>query len=210
MSSAAANGKPKASGSGPAAGASKGKGAGGKAGKKSDREAATEETAVPREKTLYERHDELIAAAETEEQKLADLKKEQSLALKVAAKTKNARAIELAKKWDLQGTGSITKIDFRTNVRNLGLKAEDDEIDALFARMDDDGGGSLDLVELRTALQKLQDEASVAAEEATKIATIATRLRKKADFSTQACKARAPLRALRPPQLPRLMHVPQD
>ena len=145
------------------------------------------EPAAPAKKTLYEKHDELVATAEKAEQDLADLKKEQSLALKVAGKTKNARAIELAKKWDLQGNGSVSRVDFRTNVRNLGLKAEDAEIDALFARMDDDGSGSMDLGELRTALQKLQDEAEKAADVTGKVATVATRLRKKATFSEHAC-----------------------
>jgi hypothetical protein len=122
------------------------------------------------------------------EQKLVELKKGQSLALKVAAKTKHARAIELAKKWDLQGTGSIVKTDFRTSVRSLGIKAEDDDIDALFARMDEDASGSMDLSELRAALQRLQDEASVAAEATAKATALASRLRGNADFSQRACK----------------------
>ena len=74
-------------------------------------------------------------------------------------------------------------MDFRTNIRNLGLKAEDEEIDALFNRMDDDGSGSMEISELRAALQVLQNEAAQAAEEKAEVTKILTALRRKATYS---------------------------
>ena len=73
---------------------------------------------------MIAKHEALKSLFENEEQRLETLTKNQSLALKVANKTKSARAAELMKKWDLQGTGVVNMVDFRTNIRNLGLKAE--------------------------------------------------------------------------------------
>ena len=57
--------------------------------------------------------------------------------------------------------GCVDKKEFRTNVLSLGLEAEPRELDALFDGLDGDGGGSLDMTEIRGALRKLQDEAAV-------------------------------------------------
>ena len=73
---------------------------------------------------LQAKHDALVAARDEQEARLDTLTKNQSLALRVANKTKTARAAELMKKWDVQGTGVVNIADFRTNIRGLGLKAE--------------------------------------------------------------------------------------
>ena len=61
---------------------------------------------------------------------------------------------ELMRSWDRNGDGSISKIELRACVRNaLGLLADNGEIDGWFAATDADGGGSLSLSELQTALR---------------------------------------------------------
>ena len=50
--------------------------------------------------------------------------------------------------------------EFRQHVRALGLEAASEDIDNLFKSLDDDGGGTLDMSEIRHALRKLQEEAA--------------------------------------------------
>ena len=59
----------------------------------------------------------------------------------------------LLKDWDQKGKGEFLKGEFRLNLRNTGLNATSAEADALFDSWDDDKGGSLDLGELKRALQ---------------------------------------------------------
>ena len=68
-------------------------------------------------------------------------------------------------------------------------RPQDEEIDALFNRMDDDGSGSMEMNELRVALQELQDEAAAAAEEKVEVTKLLTGLRRKATFSEAAIAA---------------------
>jgi Ca2+-binding EF-hand superfamily protein len=67
------------------------------------------------------------------------------------------------REWDPNGDGTITKQEFRLNVRKLFPKdtpPKVQDIDALFQSLDDDGSGSLDVAELKAALKKLQDTAA--------------------------------------------------
>jgi len=65
---------------------------------------------------------------------------------------------ELVREWDKNGDGDINTIELRACVRNsLGIKAENKEIDAWFTKVDADGGGSLDLSELKSSFKKLKD-----------------------------------------------------
>ena len=144
----------------------------------------------PKEEKLHEKHDELCAAAEAAEQQAAEVKtnQDQSLELRLAARTKSAMTALALKKWDLQGTGSVSRADFTTNLRQLGVSSEDKEIAALFDQLAEDAGaGMIGLVELRSALQKLQDEANAAAEHRYQVVAVATQLRKEASFSQHAC-----------------------
>ena len=65
----------------------------------------------------------------------------------------------------LAGTSPTTtvgcdKITFRENVRKMGLEdAKDEELDTLFDSLDRDGGGTLDMNEVRLAFKKLQEAA---------------------------------------------------
>lgn len=55
--------------------------------------------------------------------------------------------------------GLVDPVEFRTNVKGLGLTATNDEIDGLFKSLDKDGGGKLDIDEIKAALRKLQEDA---------------------------------------------------
>ena len=78
--------------------------------------------------------------------------------LLLAMDTKGFEA--MVKKWDVKGRGEFIKAEMRLNLRNTGLNVTSAESDALFDTWDDDGGGSLDLKELRAALASTQKSAT--------------------------------------------------
>ena len=55
--------------------------------------------------------------------------------------------------------GQFLKGEFRNNLRSLNLNASSTEADALFDSWDEDGGGTLDLVELRHAFKQTAEKA---------------------------------------------------
>ena len=64
----------------------------------------------------------------------------------------------LVAEWDKNKDGQISKIEFKQAVRNtLSISATNSEIDDLFREMDTDGGGTLDLAELRSAIKIMND-----------------------------------------------------
>ena len=73
---------------------------------------------------------------------------------------KSMKASEIIQRWDPSGDGQIDIFEFRTNVRGLGLEASNDELDDLFRSLDEDGGGTLDMPEVKHALSTLQEAAS--------------------------------------------------
>ena len=73
---------------------------------------------------------------------------------------------ELIRKWDANGDGEIQKIELRQVVRNhLKIKADNKEIDALFDKLDSDGGGSIDMKEMASALKLFEKSVATAAED---------------------------------------------
>ena len=61
-------------------------------------------------------------------------------------------AASLVRLWDRGTDGTINKAEFRVGVReSLGLMARVDTIDAFFRQIDKDGGGDLDLPELKVS-----------------------------------------------------------
>ena len=94
---------------------------------------------------------------------------------------------DLVREWDKNGDGDINQIEFRACVRNnLCMKADNKEIDAFFSQMDKDGGGALDLSEIRPALKALKDASTNADKEIDEIRAQAQELRVKADV-VKAC-----------------------
>ena len=67
---------------------------------------------------------------------------------------RNMKVGEVIAKW-----GSVDHVSFRKHVRELGVVASDEKIDAVFDEIDDDGGGTLDADELKDGLKMLVDSA---------------------------------------------------
>lgn len=59
-------------------------------------------------------------------------------------------------KWDKDGDGNISLPEFRKWVKAAGYKVDPDAVDALYASLDEDKSGEIDLEELKTTLKKLQ------------------------------------------------------
>ena len=97
---------------------------------------------------------------------------------------RNLKIGDLVSKWDVSGDGLVDRGEFRKSVKELGVKAEDTEIDALFDSLDSDGSGELDVAELKELLTRLKETAQ---QESTrraeiKVSTLALR---KAAFKLQ-------------------------
>lgn len=75
---------------------------------------------------------------------------------------KETKASELVKSWMRGGTGSISLMQFRQQVRKWVEHTNVREIDALFAELDADGDGALDVDELKAAMQRLLRDAKAA------------------------------------------------
>ena len=76
---------------------------------------------------------------------------------------KGLRAESIVETWDASGDGLLQMGEFRKEVLKLGVTCGDPkEVDDLFRLLDTDGGGSLDLGEVREALKTLEAEAFAA------------------------------------------------
>ena len=72
---------------------------------------------------------------------------------------KQIKISDMVTQWAKKGGVGISKHEFRVHVRKLMEHADSKDVDALFVRFDEDGGGALDVAELKTALQALKDAA---------------------------------------------------
>jgi len=106
----------------------------------------------------YEAAYRMTVEFEAEETALAAMRLDQSVKSRLGAllKTRNIKMGDVVKSWDTNGDGSVDVMEWRQNIRSLGFKATDDELDAVFNELDDDGSGELDLDECKTALKTLQ------------------------------------------------------
>jgi Ca2+-binding EF-hand superfamily protein len=91
---------------------------------------------------------------------------------------RNLKIGDLVSKWDVNNDGLLSRQEFVSNVLKLVPNAVQTEVDDLFDQLDEDGGGELDLAELKHALKSLQDAAARAATEETSQASELGRLRK--------------------------------
>jgi len=101
------------------------------------------------------------ARAEDLEVKLKEVdgKKPAGARLGLLLQRKSMKVGELVAKWDKTGSGQIQPSEFASNARALGLEADDQELDALFKMLDEDGSGTLDMIEMKHALRTLMDAA---------------------------------------------------
>jgi len=79
---------------------------------------------------------------------------------------KQLKPHELVQQWAKRGEEPISKMEFRQHIRKMLEQTDVREIDALFERLDEDGGGTLDVDEMRHALKTLQQSAAKGAAEA--------------------------------------------
>ena len=116
------------------------------------------------------RLEEMARALRKEVASLDPAKQEKSFSqvLGAALVKKDSQPKQLVQAWDQKNKGCVNKIEFRQGVRKgLGVKAENKDLDALFDEFDDDGGGTLDAIELKDALHMMQGAAadSIAADQ---------------------------------------------
>jgi len=78
---------------------------------------------------------------------------------------RNLKIGEIASSWDTNHNGKIDHSEFQAKVTKLVPFANPPEVTALFDSMDIDGGGFLDLEELKSALKQLQAAAERAGKE---------------------------------------------
>lgn len=110
--------------------------------------------------------DELVATQAKHNAEAARAVAQQSLpaAIGKALTQKDIKLDQLLREWDVNGSGEVSKQEFRASIRSpkLGLPHELIEdvtkLDDLFYRLDVNHNGLLDLVELKAALRGFQDE----------------------------------------------------
>jgi len=120
--------------------------------------------------------------AEQGEAKLARLRDGAAIDARLGALLvkRNIKIGDAAKKWDAKGDGTVSRKEFGSAIKALGLQAEPEEIDELFCRFDTGGEGTLDVAELMVALKTLQDAAANNEHEVAKAAKFCVVLRKSA------------------------------
>jgi len=117
---------------------------------------------------------------------------ERRLGAALIARTATQKLSDFVRECDRNGDGTISRNEWRVCVRNmLKLKADNKEIDRWFASADADGGGSLDIAELKDALKALRQECILGQAEAEAGRAEAQRLREKVQVIDEAAVATA-------------------
>ena len=125
---------------------------------------------------LHKRSEQCMSAAQTTrdaeqaDARLEELRNNKSCGARLGAMLvqRNLKVADLVKQWDPSGDGDVDKDEFRQHVTSLGIDSTTEEIDALFASLDEDGGGSLDMHEIKMALKTLKDQSEKATMEVSK------------------------------------------
>ena len=92
---------------------------------------------------------------------------------------KHMRVVDVLIKWDENSDGQLNINEFRHHVRELGVKATDEQIDELFNNYDEDNRGELNLQELKTMLRTLHEAAKTSSADIDKDEKMLQALRKK-------------------------------
>ena len=126
-------------------------------------------------------------------EKESQLEKTVAVLLGEVLSARNVKLALLVKQWAKNGEEPISKMEFRQRVRKLLPKVDTTEIDELFVELDDDGGGCLDLNELKDALKQCCGSAAIYAERSAIARSKISRLQER---MTQAREAKAAMAAV--------------
>jgi hypothetical protein len=63
----------------------------------------------------------------------------------------------LVNMWDKSGSGLVSRAAFKKHVKEMGVEAKHFEVDELFDTLDSDGGGDLDLDEIKKCFKEFVD-----------------------------------------------------
>lgn len=108
------------------------------------------------------------------------------LRLGALLQARNVKPADIVSTWDKDGNGTIDPDEFRVQVRTLGFKASDEEVRSIFADMDVDSSGDLEVKEIMTAMKRLAAQARAAkAAEDNQVRALA-RAKKKAASAQEA------------------------
>jgi Ca2+-binding EF-hand superfamily protein len=121
--------------------------------------AAGEKSNVLRSTHLEARIAELEKRSKAEEDAASSASLTAQIGETLAANGGTKKLDGMLREWDPNGDGSVTKQEFRLNVRKIFPKKKPDplETDELFNSLDADGGGELDMKELKAALKQMID-----------------------------------------------------
>jgi Ca2+-binding EF-hand superfamily protein len=121
------------------------------------------------------------------------LEKTVAILLGEVLSARNVKLAQMVKQLAKHGEDPISKMEFRQRVRKLLPKVDTIKIDALFVEWDKDGGGSLDVDELKDALRQCCESAAKYAELSANARSKITRLQER---TTQAREAAAAMAAV--------------
>lgn len=125
---------------------------------------------------------EATRAAESAQARLEELRAKRSIEARVGRllAARNVKVSDCVNSWE-STNGEVSKAQFRKNLKSLGLEEGGVlESDALFDSLDLDGGGTLDLDELKNALLLLQEAAKAEDREMAKLRKSTVELAKEA------------------------------
>lgn len=94
---------------------------------------------------------------------------------------------DMMSSWDTDGDGQVSQKEFVTQLKQLGVDATSEELEAFFVQLDEDGSGTLELDELGKSLKTLQEAKSHGAEDEKVMMKRAADLRKQARQAIIAC-----------------------
>lgn len=119
------------------------------------------------------------------------LEKTVAILLGEVLSARNVKLAQLVKLLAKNGEDPISKMEFRQRVRKLLPKVDTIKIDALFVEWDKDGGGSLDVDELKDALKQCCDSAAKYAMRSANERSKITRLQERMAQAREAAAAMA-------------------
>ena len=71
-----------------------------------------------------------------------------------------SRVIDLFRKWDIDGDGTVDKKEFRAGLEHLGFGALASHAETLFDTFDENSSGTISFKELHRVLRKVKPEAA--------------------------------------------------